>query len=176
MLQVPSADFSAVFGCPCTGGRGEAGRPFVALGRGRIVVCRARRLTTSSKSSVLRPLLQEARGGAGVGRGRAGCIRGSTARRVPAGAPRLRGAARARAAQAVARACAACMRARAVEMPISSTFSAAVGATELLRGWNVAQKLARLALSNVAERGIVSRGLALAVGPSQCLGNCDCVL
>ena len=50
-------------------------------------------------------------------------------------------------AQADARACAACMRARAVEMSFSSTFSTAVGATELLRGWNVAQKLARLALS-----------------------------
>jgi hypothetical protein len=68
------------------------------------------------------------------------------------------------------------MCARAVEMSFSSTFSAAVGATELLRGWNVAHKLARLAISNVAERGIGSRGHALAVGPSQCLGNCDCVL
>ena len=54
-----------------------------------------------------------------------------------------------------------------LEMPFSITFSAAVGATELLRGWNVAQKLARLALSNVAERGIDSRGHALAVGPLQ---------
>ena len=44
--------------------------------------------------------------------------------------------------------------ARAVEMSLSSTFSTAVGATELMRGWNVAEKLARLALSNVAERGI----------------------
>ena len=49
-----------------------------------------------------------------------------------------------------------CMR--AVEMPFSITFSAAAGVTELLRGWDVAQKLARLALSNVAERGIGSRG------------------
>ena len=46
----------------------------------------------------------------------------------------------------------------AVEMPFSSTFSAAAGVTELLRGWDVAQRLARLALSNVAERGIGSRG------------------
>jgi len=46
-------------------GRGEAGRPFVALGRVSVwlAVCRARRLISSSKSSVLRPLLQEARGG-----------------------------------------------------------------------------------------------------------------
>jgi hypothetical protein len=44
----------------------------------------------------------------------------------------------------------------AVEMPFSSTFSAAAGATELLRGWKVAQKLALLALSNVAERDIGS--------------------
>jgi hypothetical protein len=52
-----------------------------------------------------------------------------------------------------------CMRACvvvAVEMPFSSTFSAAAGATELLRGWKVAQKLALLALSNVAERDIGS--------------------
>ena len=56
----------------------------------------------------------------------------------------------------------------AVEMPFSSTFSAAAGATELLRGWNVAQKLALPALSNVAERGIGSRGHALAMGPSHC--------
>ena len=46
------------------------------------------------------------------------------------------------------------MCARAVKMPFSSTLSAAVGATELLRGWNVAHKLARLALSNVADQGI----------------------
>jgi len=43
-------------------------------------------------------------------------------------------------------------------MPFSSTFSADTGVTELLRGWDVAQRLARLALSNVAERGIGSRG------------------
>ncbi len=60
----------------------------------------------------------------------------------------------ARAAQAASRACADCMCARAVKMPFSSTLSAAVGATELLRGWNVAHKLARLALSNVADQGI----------------------
>ena len=42
------------------------------------------------------------------------------------------------------------------EMPFSSTFSAAAGVTELLRGWDVAQRLARLALSNVAERGMGS--------------------
>ena len=56
----------------------------------------------------------------------------------------------------------------AVEVPFSSTFSAAAGATELLRGWKVAQKLALLALSDVGERGIGSRGHALAVGPSHC--------
>ena len=50
------------------------------------------------------------------------------------------------------------MCARALEMPFSSTFSAAAGVTELLRGWDVAQRLARLALSNVAERGMGSRG------------------
>ena len=33
-----------------------------------------------------------------------------------------------------------------VEMPFSSTFSAAAGATELLRGWKVAQKIALHAL------------------------------
>ena len=54
------------------------------------------------------------------------------------------------------------------EVPFSSTFSAAAGATELLRGWKVAQKLALLALSDVGERGIGSRGHALAVGPSHC--------
>jgi len=72
-----------------------------------------------------------------------------------------------------------CMRACvlvAVEMRFSSMFSAAAGATELLRGWKVAQKLELLALSDVAERGIGSRGHSLAVGPWQCLGNCDCVL
>ena len=68
------------------------------------------------------------------------------------------------------------MCARALEMPFSSTFSAAAGVTELLRGWDVAQRLARLALSNVAERGIGSRGHALAVGPLHCDGNGDCVL
>ena len=56
----------------------------------------------------------------------------------------------------------------AVEMPFSSTFSAAAGATELLRGWKVAQKISLLAFSNVAEQGIGSRGHALAVGPSHC--------
>ena len=56
----------------------------------------------------------------------------------------------------------------AVEVPFSSTFSAAAGATELLRGWKVAQKLALLALSEVGGRGIGSRGHALAVGPSHC--------
>ena len=64
----------------------------------------------------------------------------------------------------------------AVEVPFSSTFSAAAGATELLRGWKVAQKLALLALSDVGERGIGSRGHALAVGPSLCEGKGDCVL
>ena len=64
----------------------------------------------------------------------------------------------------------------AMEMPFSSTFSAAAGVTELLRGWKVAQKLALLELSNVAERGIGSRGHVLAVGPSHCLGNFDYVL
>ena len=57
-----------------------------------------------------------------------------------------------------ARALHACMCARALEMPFSSTFSAAAGVTELLRGWDVAQRLARLALSHVAERGMGSRG------------------
>jgi hypothetical protein len=52
--------------------------------------------------------------------------------------------------------------------PFSSTFSAAAGATELLRGWKVAPKIALFALSNVAERGIGSRGHALAMGPSHC--------
>ena len=56
----------------------------------------------------------------------------------------------------------------AVEMPFSSTFSAAAGATELLRGYKVAQKISLLAFSNVAEQGIGSRGHALAVGPSHC--------
>jgi hypothetical protein len=56
----------------------------------------------------------------------------------------------------------------AVEMPLSSTFSAVAGATELLRGWKVAQKSALLAPPNVAERGIGSRGHALAMGPSHC--------
>ena len=56
----------------------------------------------------------------------------------------------------------------AVEMPFSSTFSAAAGATELLRGLKVAPKIALFALSNVAERGIGSRGHALAMGPSHC--------
>jgi hypothetical protein len=56
----------------------------------------------------------------------------------------------------------------AVELLFSSTFSAAAGATELMRGWRVAQKIALLALSNVAERGIDSRGHALAMGPSPC--------
>ena len=56
----------------------------------------------------------------------------------------------------------------AVELLFSSTFSAAAGATELMRGWRVAQKIALLALSNVAERDIDSRGHALAMGPSPC--------
>jgi hypothetical protein len=64
----------------------------------------------------------------------------------------------------------------AVEVPFSSTFSAAAGATELLRGWKVAQKLALLAFSDVGERAIGSRGHALAVGPLLCEGNGDCVL
>jgi hypothetical protein len=47
-------------------------------------------------------------------------------------------------------------------------FSAAADATELLRRWKVAQQLALLAFSDVGERGIGSRGHALAVGPSHC--------
>ena len=49
-------------------GRREAGRPYVALGRGSVwlAVRKDRRPTASSKSSVLRPLLQEARGCVGV--------------------------------------------------------------------------------------------------------------
>ena len=56
----------------------------------------------------------------------------------------------------------------AVELLFSSTFSAAAGATEPMRGWKVAQKIAMLALSNVVERGIDSRGHALVMGPSHC--------
>ena len=56
----------------------------------------------------------------------------------------------------------------AVELLFSSTFSAAAGATGLMRGWKVAQKIAMLALSNVVERGIDSRGHALVMGPSHC--------
>jgi hypothetical protein len=57
----------------------------------------------------------------------------------------------------------------AVELLFSSTFSAAAGATEPMRGWKVAQKIAiMLALSNVAKRGIDSRGHALVMGPSHC--------
>ena len=41
-------------------------------------------------------------------------------------------------------------------MPFSSTLSAAAGATELLRGYKVAQKISLLAFSNVAEQGISS--------------------
>jgi hypothetical protein len=39
----------------------------------------------------------------------------------------------------------------AVEMPFSSTFSSDAGATELLRDYKVAQKIALLAFSNVAQ-------------------------
>jgi hypothetical protein len=46
-----------------------------------------------------------------------------------------------------------------------STFSAVAGATELMRGWKVAQKFALLAVSIVGERGIGIQGHALAVGP-----------
>ena len=42
--------------------------------------------------------------------------------------------------------------------PVPCTF-------RLLRGWKVAPKVALFALSNVAERGIGSRGHALAMGP-----------
>ena len=45
--------------------------------------------------------------------------------------------------------------------PVPCTF-------RLLRGWKVAPKVALFALSNVAERGIGSRGHASAVGPSHC--------
>ena len=58
----------------------------------------------------------------------------------------------------------------AVESPFRARFSAAAGATELQRGWKVAHKIALLAVSNVAERGIGSRGHALVMGPS----HCDC--
>ena len=47
-------------------------------------------------------------------------------------------------------------------------FSAAAGATEVLRGWKVVQKIVELALCNVAVQGIGSRGRALAMGPSHC--------
>ena len=49
----------------------------------------------------------------------------------------------------------------AVEMPCSSMFSAAAGAAELLRGWKAAQRIALLALSSVAERGVCYGALAL---------------
>ena len=51
------------------------------------------------------------------------------------------------------------------EVPFASRFSAAAGATELLRGWKVAQKIAQLEFSNVAERGIGSRGHACLWSP-----------
>jgi hypothetical protein len=53
----------------------------------------------------------------------------------------------------------------AVEMSFSRTSSAAAGATELLRGWKVDQMIALLALSDVLERGIGSRGHALGDPP-----------
>jgi len=55
------------------------------------------------------------------------------------------------------------MCARALEMPFSSTFSAAAGVTELLRGWDVAQRL---------HSGALAVEDALAVGPLQYLENC----
>ena len=51
------------------------------------------------------------------------------------------------------------------EVPFASRFSAAAGDTELLRGWKVAQKIAQLEFSNVAERGIGSRGHACLWSP-----------
>ena len=54
----------------------------------------------------------------------------------------------------------------AVEMPFSSTFSAAGGDTELMWGWKVAEKIALLVFSNVADRGIDILRHVLAMGPS----------
>ncbi len=60
----------------------------------------------------------------------------------------------------------------AVEMPFSSTLTAAAGATERLRGCTLSRKIALLALSIYVHRGVGRRRLALALGPS----HCDCVL
>jgi hypothetical protein len=43
-----------------------------------------------------------------------------------------------------------------LEMPFNSTFSATAGATELMRDWEVAQKIALIVFSNVADWVIVS--------------------
>ncbi len=43
-----------------------------------------------------------------------------------------------------------------LEMPFNSTFSATAGDTELMRGWEVAQKIALIVFSNVADWVIVS--------------------
>ena len=47
----------------------------------------------------------------------------------------------------------------AVEMRFSSTFSAAAGATELLWGWKVAQKLTLLVLSNIASEALAAEDM-----------------
>jgi len=50
----------------------------------------------------------------------------------------------------------ACVRV-AVEMPFSSTLAVAAGATERLRGCTVARKIALLAFSIFAQRGVGRR-------------------
>ena len=68
------------------------------------------------------------------------------------------------------------------EVPFSSTFSAAAGATEQLRGWKVAQKLALLAVSDVGERALAAEDMRWLWGPrtviigSNSQGNCHYVL
>jgi hypothetical protein len=67
-------------------------------------------------------------------------------------------------------------------MPFSSTFSTAARATELLRGWKVANNIALIAFSHTAERGMAAEDMRWLWGPrtviigSNSQGNCDYVL
>ena len=70
----------------------------------------------------------------------------------------------------------------AVELLFSSTFSAAAGATELMRGWKVAQKIAMLAHLMLQSGTLTAEDMRWLWGPrtviigSDSLGNCNYVL
>jgi hypothetical protein len=123
---------------PCSGGRGAP--------RGEMGTPGAPRSPRSPEQGRSQPLARGARQ-ARRGRGRLG------ASELGGRAGELFGAACGGCLRSLTKRVLACVRV-AVEMPFSSTLAAAAGATERLQGCTVARKIALLALSIFAHRGV----------------------